>query len=146
MLAVAEKSKSPKMLEAPPLTMLRRWVEARDFAGYDPYDGLNSSVLRMLSLRSKWGRMAVIQGMKGCPVNLRRPLLIHPGHNPKALGLFLEGYVRLCRNAPNDSARVQINRLMELLESQRSPRCSGNGWGYNFDWQSRVFFVPRGTP
>ncbi len=23
---------------------------------------------------------------------------------------------------------------------------SGAAWGYNFDWQSRVFFAPRGTP
>ena len=24
--------------------------------------------------------------------------------------------------------------------------CSGAAWGYNFDWQSRNFFAPRGTP
>jgi hypothetical protein len=23
---------------------------------------------------------------------------------------------------------------------------SGAAWGYNFDWQSRVFFAPQGTP
>jgi hypothetical protein len=146
MLVTAEEPKSLDMLEAAALTLLRRWVEARDFAGYDPYDALNSSVLRILSLGSKWGRVAVIQGMKRCPVNLRRLLVVRPGHNPKALGLFLEGYARLYRKDPDDSARVLFIRLMELLESQRSSRCSGNGWGYNFDWQSRVFFVPRGTP
>jgi hypothetical protein len=146
MQATAEEPKSLNMLEASALTVLRRWVEARDFAGYDPYDALSSSILRILSLGSKWGRVAVIQGMKRCPVNLRRLLLVRPGHNPKALGLFLEGYVRLCRNNLDDCARGRITHLMELLESQRSSRCSGNGWGYNFDWQSRVFFVPRGTP
>lgn len=128
------------------LTELRCWIEARDFAGYDPYDALNSPVLRTLSLGSKWGRLAAIQGMKRSPVNLRRLLFVRSGHNPKALGLFLEGYARLCRNDLDDGARGQITRLMDLLESQRSSRCSGNGWGYNFDWQSRVFFVPRGTP
>ncbi len=146
MQAAAEKPKSLAMLEAAALTVLRRWVEARDFAGYDPYDALNSPVLRTLSLGCKWGRLAVIQAMKRCPVNFRRLLLVRPSHNPKALGLFLEGYARLCRNNPDDSARGRITRLIELLESQRSSRCSGNGWGYKFDWQSRVFFVPRGTP
>lgn len=146
MLATADKPIIPHKEEAAALTLLRHWVEVQDFAGYDPYDALNSSFLRILSLGSKWGRVAVIQGMKRCPVNLRHLLLIPPGHIPKALGLFLEGYARLYRNDPDDSARVRIIRLMELLESQRSSRCSGNGWGYNFDWQSRVFFVPRGTP
>lgn len=146
MLATAEKPKSLDTPEASALALLRRWVEARDFTGFDPYDALNSSVLRILCLGSKWGRVAAIQTMKRCPVNLRRLLFVPPGHNAKALGLFLEGYVRLCRNDPDDSVRERIARLMNLLESQRSPRCSGNGWGYNFDWQSRVFFVPRGTP
>jgi hypothetical protein len=146
MLAAAEKLKSLDMPEVEALNSLRCWAEARDFAGYDPYDALNSSILRIFSLGSKWGRLAVIQGMKRCPINLRRLSLVRPGHNPKALGLFLEGYTRLCRNDPEDSARWQITRLMELLEMQCSSNCSGNGWGYNFDWQSRVFFIPRGTP
>jgi hypothetical protein len=146
MLATAEEPQSLDTVELTALTLLRRWVEARDFSGYDPYDALNSSVLRILSLGSKWGRVAVIQGMKRCPVNLRRLFLVRTGQNPKALGLFLEGYVRLWRNNQDDPARGQITHLMDLLESQRSSGCSGNGWGYNFDWQSRAFFVPRGTP
>src|SRR4029078_3149917 len=28
----------------------------------------------------------------------------------------------------------------------KSDGCSGAAWGYNFDWQSRNFFAPRGTP
>ncbi len=28
----------------------------------------------------------------------------------------------------------------------KSADCSGNAWGYNFDWQSRAFFRPRGVP
>jgi hypothetical protein len=141
-----EKLESPVALGAGALNHLRRWIEARDFAGYDPYDALNSPLLRMLSLGSKFGRMAAIQAVKRCPVDLRRMLLVSPGHNPKALGLFLEGYTRLCRSNLDDGARVRIIRLMDLLESLRSTGCSGNAWGYNFDWQSRVFFVPRGTP
>ena len=131
--------------ESVALNCLRDWVEARDFAGYDPYDALNSPIIAVLSLGTKWGRIAAIQGMKRCPFNLRPPLLARPGHNPKALGLFLEGYARLFRTGVCD-ARGPMIRLLDLLEASRSTCCSGHGWGYNFDWQSRVFFVPAGTP
>jgi len=33
-----------------------------------------------------------------------------------------------------------------MLLSMRVEGCSGAAWGYNFDWQSRNFFAPRGTP
>jgi hypothetical protein len=128
------------------LEALRSWVELRDFAGWDPYDGLNSPVLRVLCARSKWGRLACIQAMKRSPVNLRRVLLVPPGHNPKALALFLEAYVKLARAWRDDACRSQAGRLVELLAASCTATPGGHGWGYNFDWQSRAFFAPRGTP
>jgi hypothetical protein len=127
------------------LNELRRCVEACDFAGYDPYDALNSPVLRLLAGGSKWARLLAIQAVKRFPFNLRPLLLYRPGHNPKALGLFLEGYVRLHRSG-HRGARARIASLLDLLERQCRRHGSGHGWGYNFDWQSRVFFVPRGLP
>jgi len=131
--------------ETAALDRLRRWAEARDFAGYDPYDALNSPVIRTLTGGSKWARVAATQLMKRCPLNLRPLLFTRPGHNPKALGLFLEGYVRLHRGG-DDDAHTHVDSLLGLLERLRSTYRHGHGWGYNFDWQSRVFFVPRGTP
>lgn len=130
----------------PYLDRLRSYVEERGFAGYDPYDALNSPILRQLTFGRNWARILAIQALRRAPFNPRPLLLVRAGQNPKALGLFLEGYARLYRLEPRqeyaDRAAYLIGRLAAL--STRTP--SGHGWGYNFDWQSRAFFVPRFTP
>lgn len=126
---------------------LREWVRERDWRGFDPYDGLNSSVLRGTPvLNGKWRRIAVTQILKHCPVNLRGPLGVEPGINPKALALFLSGTV-LARDVLDDlELQDDTDKLAKLLQQTQSSGCSGSGWGYNFPWQSREFFLPAGTP
>lgn len=129
-----------------PLSLLRAWVEQRNWAGYDPYDGLNSPLLTAASLGLKYPRIAAIQFMKKCPVNLRPLLLVRPGHNPKGLGLFLWGYAKLYQATGDESAKARAQEVLQLLRQNRSTGYHGSCWGYNFDWQSRAFFVPKGTP
>ncbi len=128
------------------LARLADYASERDYAGYDPYDALNSPLLRTASLGLKWGRIASIQLMKRSPVNLRPFLGIRPGQNPKALGLFLEGYARLYRQDPRGEYAARAAHLVRRLAALRVPSRSGYGWGYNFDWQSRAFFLPKSTP
>ena len=128
------------------LVKLRLFVEAWNYVGYDPYDALSSPLMPMLSLGTKAGRIVWTQVLRRLPINIRPLLLICPGHNPKALGLFLEGYVRLYSIQSNDKDLDTIQRLIGYLEATRTVTASGHGWGYNFDWQSRVFFVPKHTP
>jgi hypothetical protein len=148
MLSVVETARPDGSLTraADVLDVLQKWVETRDFAGWDPYDALNSPILGALAAGTKWGRIACIQALKRLPVNLRSLLDVRPGHNPKGLALFLEGYVRLLRLRLDDNAKFQAARLVELLAATRTATSAGHGWGYNFDWQSRAFFVPKGTP
>ena len=130
---------------APYLAALRAYVEARDFAGYDPYDALTSPLVRGLTLGTKAGRLAWTQFLRRCPLNLRPLLGVHSAHNPKAIGLFLGGYARLAHRG-DATAADHVERLLALTAALRSAGCRGHAWGYNFDWQSRVAFVPRGTP
>jgi len=125
---------------------LRTYVEAEDYAGYDPYDALNSPVVKCLTARSKWGRLVATQALRTCPVNLRPLLGIRKGHNPKAIGLFLGAYVALWQVEAKAAYLTRIEHLLDLLEDLRSEGYSGNCWGYNFDWQSRTFLRPGGTP
>lgn len=125
---------------------LRDYVEQADYAGHDPYDALNSPVLKCLSARSKWLRIFSIQSMRRSPINLRRQLGTPAGRNPKGLGLFLEGYCHLARDCDPATYSEPVERLLELLYELKSPHYTGNGWGYNFDWQTPVFFIPRHTP
>ncbi len=130
----------------PHIEKLRRYIEANDFAGYDPYDALNSPALRQLSSKSKYLRIFFIQLLKRSPFNFRPFLGIKKGLNPKALGLFLWGYAKLYAVAKDPSYLQTIYRLLDLLEKTKSKGYSGNCWGYNFDWQSRAFYVPKYTP
>jgi hypothetical protein len=125
---------------------LRYFIEGQDYAGFDPYDALNSPVARALSFNRKYGRIAWIQLLRRLPINLRPLLLIPKGHNPKGLGLFLGGYAKLYRTEPRPEYLEKIQYLLGLLEACKSKGYSGNCWGYNFDWQSRAFFVPKCTP
>lgn len=128
------------------LNGLLGFVESSDYAGYDPYDALNSPLIRRLSAKSKWARMAFTQALRRCPVNLRPLLGIKKGHNPKGIGLFLWGYARLFRLYQREEDLDKIRYLLDLLDRLKSPGCSGHAWGYNFDWQSRAFLRPRGVP
>jgi len=128
------------------LHKLRRYVEQEDFAGYDPYDALNSPILSALSFGSKYPRIAFIQALKRLPINLRPLLLMRKGHNPKGLGLFLWGYAKLYAAEKKPEYLQQIEHILGLLEQTKSQGYAGNCWGYNFDWQSRAFYVPKFTP
>jgi len=128
------------------LNCLRKLIEKEIFKGYDPYDALNSPILRTLSLGQKAARIAFIQFLKRIPVNLRPLLGIKKDYNPKGLGLFLWGYVKLFKIEKKPEYLEKIEELLNLLNRTKSPNYSGNGWGYNFDWQSRAFYIPKYTP
>ena len=128
------------------LAQLLHYCESKKIVGYDPYDALNSPIIRSLSFGQKYGRIAWIQFMRRCPLNLRPLLFVKKGHNPKGLGLFLGGYAKLYKLDPRREYLAHIRTLLTLLDQNRSQGCSGNAWGYNFDWQSRAFLAPKGTP
>jgi rhamnogalacturonyl hydrolase YesR len=128
------------------ITELRDYIEAQNYKGYDPYDALNSPVLSALTFKNKYLRIAYIQGLKKLPINIRPLLGIKKGCNPKGLGLILRGYAKLCKVDKKPEYLEKIDSILDLLDGLKSKYCSGNGWGYNFDWQSRAFFVPKFTP
>jgi hypothetical protein len=124
---------------------LLAYGERSAWAGYDPYDAMRSPVVRALSFGARWPRIAWIQLLKRSPINLRPLLLVPRGVNAKGLGLVARALVFESRARGTDR-RDQVAELLERLDALRSSGATGAGWGYNFDWQSRAFFVPEGTP
>lgn len=141
------------------------YCEAEQYKGWDPYDGLNSKVFQVLPFLKKSAlcRLAVIQGFKRCPVNLRRLALVPKEYNAKGIGLFLQGYCNLYKLVEGQKSKVEglgtkeeilgkIKYLADLLLEMRSDkifpnRYHGACWGYNFDWQARrLFLFPKYTP
>jgi hypothetical protein len=121
-------------------------VESADYAGYDPYDALNSPVIHRICSRSRLAALGATQFFRRCPLNLRPILGVPEGHNPKGIGLFLWGYVKLYRIDRQQARLERIQHLLDLLEKLKSTGYSGNCWGYNFDWRSRTLYAPRFTP
>ncbi|MCK4748874.1 MAG: delta-aminolevulinic acid dehydratase, partial [Bacteroidales bacterium] len=124
------------------------YCENERFAGWDPYDGLNSRVFQTIPLlsSSRFIRLAWIQAFKRNPINLRRLLLVEKGYNPKGLGLFLHGYCNLYLLDSKEEYLAQIRTLADLILKHQSPGYSGACWGYNFDWQAKAFYQPSETP
>jgi hypothetical protein len=125
---------------------LLEYCRKENWAGYDPYDGLNSRLLRALPLsKSRIFRLGVTQALKRLPVNLRPLLLVPKSENPKACALFCSSLLRLSEAGILDDESLIRERLQRLLEL-RSPDRAEYCWGYHFDWQSRDLFLPRFAP
>jgi rhamnogalacturonyl hydrolase YesR len=128
------------------LASLVRYLDETGWSGYDPYDALNSPYLAALSAHSKTLRIAFTQALKLSPVNFRPLLGVPKGINPKGLGLFLAGYLKLHAMTKEIKWLEAVRAILALLEQTRSKGYSGYCWGYHFDWQSRAGFTPKYTP
>jgi hypothetical protein len=125
---------------------LLAYCEANEFAGYDPYDALNSEVFKALPfLDSRIPRLILTQALKRSPINVRSLLLIPKTQNPKALALFLAAFLKLSLDEPN-SHQGRIRLIVDRLIALRSTGVNYWCWGYSFPWQTRTIVVPRGTP
>lgn len=126
---------------------LKNYCESENFKGWDPYDGLNSKVFQAFKLNKvEFFRLAWIQLFKRNPINFRTFLGVEKEYNPKGVGLFLTGYCNLYHVDSKVEYLEQINFLACKLIELQTKGYSGACWGYNFDWQSRAFFLPKGTP
>jgi len=121
------------------------YCKENTWSGYDPYDGLNSRLFNAIPFtKNKSCRLVFIQVMKRLPINLRPIMLVPKDQNPKGLALFASALLKLSdlglANAYD--ASFVLNRLIEL----RSPNKKYFCWGYNFNWQSRGFLIPKFEP
>ena len=123
------------------------WCRQRDFAGYDPFDALNSRLFQATPLaRSRTARLFWTQALKRSPVNLRPLLGVPQQRNPKGIALFALAALANYRRRQTTDAELEARYLLDALIEMRIRGLSGAAWGYNFDWQSRNFFAPFGTP
>ncbi len=127
---------------------LRSYVEEQEYKGWDPYDGLNSKLLQAIPFvkNSRLMRLIWIQFFKKSPINFRGLTRVEKAYNPKGLGLFLSGYCKIYQFDRTQEVRSRIRFLSDKLLELQSKAWSGACWGYNFDWQARAFFQPKGTP
>src|SRR2546423_127813 len=128
---------------------LLAYCRANDWAGYDPYDALNSRALSAVPfLDARLPRLILTQALKRCPINIRRLALIPKTQNAKAMGLFLSALLKLLRTSVSGPENIDtlVDEMIGRLIALRAPGTSYWCWGYSFPWQTRGRVVPRGAP
>lgn len=124
----------PRKLPAS-LAKLKKWVEQRDYAGWEPYDLLNSPVLSARAFsRFPLNWLAIQTGKQIGNTALRRVLRVPASKNPKALALFISGYCDLARSG--EDAQAQAQYLKAELRQLRSPNEQECCWGYDWPYVS----------
>jgi len=129
------------------LDRTEEYILARDYRGYDPYDGLMSPMWSWPGLRS-WHqlRWAWQQLVKRMPVAARPVLGIKPGRNPVTLALCLQAFGHRDVASRSQGRRERQQALVHELQSLVSPGWSGPCWGYDFNWEGRFTTTPKGFP
>jgi hypothetical protein len=126
---------------------LWNWCRAQNLAGFDPYDGLNGSLFNSTPFRSsRVARLAWTQLFRRSPINFRKLVGIEPERNAKGIALFALAALADYRRTRTKEAEIEARELLDDLIGMSLKGFKGAAWGYNFDWQSRVFFAPKGTP
>ncbi|OLE51743.1 MAG: hypothetical protein AUG51_21560 [Acidobacteria bacterium 13_1_20CM_3_53_8] len=126
---------------------LAAWCRERDYAGHDPFDALNSRLFQSLPLkRSRTARLMWTQLFKRSPVNFRKLARVPFERNAKGTALFALAALSEFRRTRTKNAEEEARKLLEKLLRTRIEGFGGAAWGYNFDWQGRAFFAPKGAP
>jgi hypothetical protein len=125
---------------------LTDWLEKNDYRGYDTFDGLNAKLLRPLTFNSKLLRMALQQGVRRFPINLRPLIGVSKSHSTKGMGFIARGFMRLHRATGDDLWRSKAESALQWLIENQASGYTGASWGNHFDYQSRVSYVPKGLP
>lgn len=130
------------MLE--PIRRLDSWLVRNDYRAYDPFDGLNAW-LRPLAF-GPFGKQLLQQGVRRFPVNLRPLLGIRPSRSSKGHGYLARGYLKLHLHTGERAYLDKAIACLDWLRANASRAHGGMSWGNHFDYQSRVFYLPKGSP
>ena len=134
------------------LDKLGNWVERENWSGYDPYD-LQAIPVHLWACRPEHHKLFPARALRAafsvmgtyCPEVARTVFFIQKAVNPKALGLFVRAYLNLYELKGEERYADLARHCLQRLEESVNESYGGWGWGYPFNWQSRVF-IPAGTP
>jgi hypothetical protein len=128
------------------------WLDGNGWAGWDPYDLWDQPFGIWAAARTSMSRkiadLALGRIEELAPVGVRRIFGARRMVNAKAMGLFAAAFLDL--EAVEGEGRLvggsdAADQCFDWLDANRVEHGGGAGWGYPFDWRTRVF-IPRRTP
>jgi rhamnogalacturonyl hydrolase YesR len=121
------------------------WVEARDYKGYDPGDGLNS-FLRPLALGNRLAERVLLQLIWKSPVNVRPLVGIKPMDSTKGRGYMAWGYLLRYKSTADITCKAKAIACLDWLVAHSARGHPGYSWGNHFDFVTRSGCNPAGSP
>lgn len=131
------------------LSELEFYILKENFKGYDPFDGLSSTIFKLPILKSnKLVRFVFQQVFRRIPINVRPLLGIKKGLNPVTLGLSIQAFTYLLQfnKEKENFYKGKIYYCLDELIRLKSKGYSGSCWGYDFDWEARYARINAYTP
>jgi hypothetical protein len=127
------------------IQQVERWVEGHDYKGYEPFDGLSSS-LRPLTCRNLFLERLLLQLVRQSPINLRPVLRVKPLESAKGRGYMASGYLTMFRATGNPGYAEKAVSCLEWLMRHKSPRFQQFTWANHFDFASRAGRYSKDEP
>ena len=127
------------------IARLAAWVEAHDYRGYDPTDGLKS-FLRPLTFRNQFADRVLMQLIWKSPVNFRPLVGIKPGESSQGRGYMAWGYLLRYKATGDASYKTRALGCLGWLAANNAPGHVGYSWGNQFDFVTRAGVKPAGLP
>lgn len=118
------------------LAALQAWVEARNYRGYEPFDGL-SSWARPVAFGNLFGERLLMQLIRQSPWNLRPLLGVSKKDSTKGRGYMAWGYLILYRATEREDYLQKATACLEWLDQHKVPRFTHHSWSNHFDFVSR---------
>jgi len=114
-------------------------IDKYGYSSFDPSDGLNSDLIKLLHLdESPLVARTIIKVNSILPISFRKFLNIKKTHNdPKVISDIIKSYL-LCENSESTFEK-KIELLSGILISEATKTNSGIGWGLKFPYSSRFF-------
>lgn len=127
------------------LKKLERWIEDHHYKGYEPFDGLSSS-LRPFTFGNLFLDRLLLQLVRQSPINLRPLLGVQPQESTKGRGYMAWGYLKMYKLTGNDRYKTRAEQCLHWLTENKSPKFEKYSWGNHFDFASRSGRYSRHEP
>lgn len=127
------------------LESVQKWVEARNYQGYDPGDGL-TTFLRPLTFGNIFAERILQQLIWKSPINIRPLVGVKPLDSTKGRGFMAWGYLLLHRATGSPDYLHRAKQCLQWLDEHREAGQKGHCWGNHFDFTTRSGRMKAHTP
>jgi len=128
------------------------WIEDNGWDGWDPYDIYNNRIGLHSAKREDFSQKIVHSLLSYAndffPNSLRKIFRVKPSINAKAMGLFATAFLQIesiGKGKRTISGEAGYEPCFRWLDENKVEYFGGCGWGYPFDWRSRIL-IPKDTP